>query len=552
MNDIGASGWRSAAMTALRPADNPWAVRPALTTAAAALVVVIIGLALGRAELVAVTLFGTACAAVLADRTATRQRCAWALALQALGACVGIAVGSLTTDPVGQVAIAAAVAFVSGPLGRVGRSAAGCGLMAIIGVAFAQFGGTGLPWYQQCLCYLVGTAAIAVVDLGPWPWQPRGIRRAAVAAVFRASATLVDAAGTDDAPAARSSLLAASERARHVVFGPHLPRPHRRPTPAEVAWQHAADAALVAAATGVDCRARGADAAQMRDWADAIEHGLPIDWPAQVVDVVAPAGPRRSEICGRDAVFDGVRIAWCLALATVATIALHDPSHSVWIPLTVSVLVRPEYGTVFMRVTNRLSGTVAGGVLAAILLLVLGSGLPVAVAAAVAIGFSVAAAPKSYGLSVIGVTCGALMSASIATADPVVPLIRVGDTLLGAVIALMFGFLLWPGRGVPDPTSGVRTARRAARRYLRSVVDGAGVAAAGEEAYSRANRAVEQARTALLEPPPIGAIARTHLADALAVKGIVDEVTALRRVDEAPDRAQLDALRSRLETPDRR
>ncbi|MGC5245735.1 FUSC family protein [Gordonia sp. DT219] len=523
------SGWLAATGMALRPAVAPWALRPAAAVIVAAAAVCAIGIPLGRPDLVAVCLFGTACAAVLADRTGTRAIYATSLLWQALGACAGIALGSLTHGPIGSVVLAGAVGAFSGPLGRLGRAGAGAGLMAIIGVAFAAFGGSALSWYQQCLCYLAGTAAIAVADLGPWPWRPRDVRRAAVVEVFRACAAVFESAGSRAAPTARSGLVAASQRARKVVFGPRL-RWRRRPVPYEDVWRRAADAALQAAAATVDRQARPAEAAQMRIWADALQNGDRIDWPtAEPVDVAPPAELRARAVVGRGAWADGIRIGWCMALATAVTLLLHDPGHALWIPLTVSVLVRPEYGTVFVRVVNRLAGTLAGGALAAALLLVLGSGPPVAAAAAIAIGFSVAAAPKSYALSVIGVTCGALMSASIATADPVVPLIRVGDTLIGAAIAVVFGFVLWPGRGAPDPSQGLRAAVTASADYLRAVTTGTDVAAASEQAYTAAGNAIDLSRAALLEPPPVGALARRSLARSLAVKSIVDEITALRR-----------------------
>lgn len=57
--------------------------------------------------------------------------------------------------------------------------------------------------------------------------------------------------------------------------------------------------------------------------------------------------------------------------------------------------------------------------------------------------FAVLSAPKLYALSVIGITASALLSASIGNADPVFPLVRLLDTLLGCAIAIVFGYLLW-------------------------------------------------------------------------------------------------------------
>lgn len=146
------------------------------------------------------------------------------------------------------------------------------------------------------------------------------------------------------------------------------------------------------------------------------------------------------------AVRTGLRLALCMGVATAAVVVLHEPSHSYWLPLTVAVVVRPEYGSVFVRTVNRVAGTIIGATFAALVLLLLPSSWPIAVCAALAIGFAVLSAPKLYALSVIGITASALLSASIGTPDPVFPLVRLLDTVLGCIIAIVFGYLIWPHR----------------------------------------------------------------------------------------------------------
>ncbi len=152
----------------------------------------------------------------------------------------------------------------------------------------------------------------------------------------------------------------------------------------------------------------------------------------------------------------GLRISWCIGVATTAAVALDGHTHAYWIPITVAVLVRPEYGTVFVRSINRLAGTILGGVVGGVLLAVLPAGLPVAAAVGVAVGFAVAAAPKSYALSVVGITCGALLSTTIATPVTDIGWVRVADTLIGAAIAVIFGYLGWPGSRVRASSTGRR------------------------------------------------------------------------------------------------
>jgi uncharacterized membrane protein YccC len=93
---------------------------------------------------------------------------------------------------------------------------------------------------------------------------------------------------------------------------------------------------------------------------------------------------------------------------------------------------------------NRVAGTIIGALIAALVITVLPADLSLAIVAVLAIGFAAAAAPKLYALSVIGITASALLSTEIGATDPVIPLVRVADTLLGAVIAVVLGLLLWP------------------------------------------------------------------------------------------------------------
>ncbi len=153
-------------------------------------------------------------------------------------------------------------------------------------------------------------------------------------------------------------------------------------------------------------------------------------------------------------------------------------------------------------------------------------------AVALAIAGAVAAAPKLYAFAVVGVTCGALLSASIPAADRAGPLLRVADTALGAAIAIVFGYLLWPGRGLPEPELGVARAVAAARAYLSAVENGdPDLRVVRDRAYATAHRARATAQSALADPPPVAALAARQLPRAMELERLVDAVTAYDRGD---------------------
>jgi uncharacterized membrane protein YccC len=255
----------------------------------------------------------------------------------------------------------------------------------------------------------------------------------------------------------------------------------------------------------------------------------------------------------RVALLAGLRLAVCMGIATAVTCALHSESHSFWLPLTVAVAVRPEYASVYVRTVNRVAGTAAGAVLAAGAIAVLGSGWPVAIAAAISLGLAVVAAPKLYGLAVIGITCSTLLSSCIGVADPLNPAVRLLDTVVGCVIAIVFGYILWPGRtdgpvSLAEPAAAVTAYLALA---IRPASERSDWVAVRDRAYQLAHQSHRIAQAALLEPRP----ARTYAADALAramtLEVLVDEVTAIaNHVDfgaATPAAAELADLTGRIQ-----
>ena len=140
---------------------------------------------------------------------------------------------------------------------------------------------------------------------------------------------------------------------------------------------------------------------------------------------------------------NGIRLALCIAPATAIAACLPE-SHSFWLPMTVAAVVRIEYGTIVTRTVNRVVGTAIGASAAAILIMLLPLPVGLAIVAVIAIAFAALAQPKLYGLSVIGITAAALMSAEVSAPNPIFPLLRLGDTLIGVTIALVLGLLIWP------------------------------------------------------------------------------------------------------------
>lgn len=536
--------WLAAAQAALRPSSARLATVPALWAALIAGLVAIAGSHLGHLETVGLIYFGAACAAVFVTNGVYRTR-ALALTGQGLGAVAGFAAGTLAGETaVAKVGVAVLVALVAGMIGAIGRLVTAFALMAVVGAAFTEFGGVPLPWWQQAGAYLVGTALIAAVALVPWIVRPDHHERAAIAAVLDRSADLGLAIGTDRAATARAELAAAFAASREAVLDHRLlPARSSRRRRALGALRDAEAVAHEAAqhyATGAPVPADWVR--RRREQAEQVRHNTFVADQTPPPTQYGPDLGERFAAAARTALtwaatLAGLRLAWCMAIATAITCGLHHDTHSFWLPLTVAVIVRPEYASVFVRSVNRGAGTVVGALIAAALIAALHSGVPVAIAAALSLGFAVLVAPRLYALCVVGVTCSALLSACIGGPDPAYPAIRALDSLLGCAIAIVFGYLLWPGRqSLPDDVR-LEAATQARAAYLREAVkipaqraDWPGVR---DRAYRLAHRSRAAANRALLEPPPAGELARAALPTAIAIENDADVISALAAAVEA-------------------
>jgi hypothetical protein len=531
---------------ALRPGSNPLAAAAALRAVASAGVIAVAGAASGDLRVVGLAYLGAACSvAFLTGGTyANRLR---ALAAQCTGAVVGISLGLILPDHAASlIAAAVVVGVVSGVVGTLGANAPGFGMMLSIGLAFGQFGGSSLPWWRQDLWYGAGTAVTALATLSPWVFRRGVLERRAVAAVFAASADVCAAAGMPAGRAARVTLAAASASVRAAGGHPGAEaiafaaasvyaRGERVPAAAVAAIRDAGSQILAGEPlTAVIVVPLQDDAHPgLHDLADALTSargGLSSRPTRRVGSVVRAA-------LSRTALTDGARIGLCLGVATAITVAMHEPGHAFWLPLTVAVIVRPEYASVFVRTVNRVCGTVIGAAVAAAVLWAYPSGFAVAIAAATALGFAVLTAPKLYALSVIGVTASALLSGSIGHVDPVLPGLRLLDTFIGAAVAIVFGYLLWPGARRLPQTACLDAALAAARAYLGEAMkppeQRTRWQARRDDAYQLAHRSRAACQAAILEPPPVSSLAGAALAAATELEEVVDAITAVASSTDA-------------------
>jgi uncharacterized membrane protein YccC len=176
-----------------------------------------------------------------------------------------------------------------------------------------------------------------------------------------------------------------------------------------------------------------------------------------------------------------LRLMICMGVATLVSEVL-PLQRSYWVPLTVAIVLKPDYGSVFARALQRGIGTIVGAVAGAVLLaLVHGTWL--------LIPFAVLAALLPYGRSRnYGLLSTFLTPLVVVLIDLLAPAgwrlaeDRLIDTLIGCAIALLIGFAPWPMSWYAHlPRQFARTALDVCR-YLEEALRGPDADADGDGA----------------------------------------------------------------------
>ncbi|MFJ8586397.1 FUSC family protein [Streptomyces sp. NPDC093595] len=234
----------------------------------------------------------------------------------------------------------------------------------------------------------------------------------------------------------------------------------------------------------------------------------------------------------------GLRLALCIGTAQ-SLVSLIAVPRSYWVALTVTFVLKPDFGSVFSRAVLRALGTAGGLAIAAVVLAEVPRGwwdVPVMVVLAALIP---AFSAKGYAFQTAAITPVILLLSDWLNREGfglVLP--RLYDSLLGCAITLLAGYLLWPeswhtriGDRLAD------TVADTARYVVRAFGPDAGHdRSARLRARRRLYRDLSTVRTefqrALTEPPPTNTRAAAWWPLVVAVERIVDATTAARvRVD---------------------
>ncbi|MGW7085154.1 FUSC family protein [Streptomyces sp. NPDC054871] len=556
-------------------APIPWA---AVARASVAMSLpLLIGLAAGQPAYGALASMG-ALSGVIGDTADAYRMRILNIAVPQLFGALGVTIGSLVFGH-GWVAVGVVtlVALVSGMMSTIGAVASVSGLLLLLNSVV----GAGLPmpgeWWLAPVLMTGGGLLVLTLALLAWPLRSGIPERAAVAATYRSVAALLEAAGTEGYDEARTAVTASLNQSYDLVLARRTRAHGRNPDLVRlVAQLNAITPVIEAAPAAHQCGVPmppefPAEVRRLADEvaapgktpipdpalprpldpsADAVDHALRHvaellndSDPHGAVNVEdrlgRPAALRvRARRAARNVVLSsaswryGLRLALCIGIAQ-ALVSLIEVPRSYWVALTVTFVLKPDFGSVFSRAVLRALGTAAGLVVAAAVLAEVPRGwwdVPVMLALAALIP---ALTTRGYGYQTAAITPVILLLSDVLNHQGfglVVP--RLVDSLIGCAISLVAGYLLWPeswhtrigdrlADAVADTASYVESA-------FGTAVDVAERARMRRGLYRDLSVIRTEFQRALTEPPPMGARAAAWWPLVIAVERIVDATTAAR------------------------
>ncbi|AZP19119.1 FUSC family protein [Streptomyces aquilus] len=557
-----------------QPAPVNWA---AVARAAIAMTLPLaIGLAVGKVEYGALASMG-ALSGVIGDTADAYRMRILNIAIPQLFGAVGVTVGSLVFGHGWlAVAVVTAVALVSGMISTIGAVASVSGLLLLLNSVV----GAGLPmpgeWWLAPLLMSGGGLLVLVLALLAWPLRSGVPERSAVADAYRTVATLMSACGNEAYDQARHTVtqslnqsydLILARRTRHHGRSPDLtrllaqlnaitpvveaaPAAHLtgEPLPPEVteAVRHLAEAVETGYTGPIALNLPVPTSETTRAVDHALRHAAEVVRtpdldPGGIDDRLGrPAAPRiRAARATRNVALSaaswryGLRLALCIGVAQVLVSILPVP-RSYWVALTITFVLKPDFGSVFSRALLRALGTVAGLVIAAAVLAEVPRGwwdVPVMLVLAPLIP---ALTPRGYGYQTAAITPVILLLSDILNHQGTALLMpRLLDSLMGCGIALVAGYLLWPeswhtrvgdrlAKAVDDTAAYVESA------FGRDRTDPPARARMRRRLYRDLSVIRTEFQRALTEPPPTGRRAAAWWPLVVAVERIVDATTAAR------------------------
>jgi uncharacterized membrane protein YccC len=254
------------------------------------------------------------------------------------------------------------------------------------------------------------------------------------------------------------------------------------------------------------------------------------------------------------------RVALVCGLGVALILLLHI-DHGYWLLMTSLIVLQPHVSGTMRRGLERIGGTVAGGVLAALLAAVLHAQLATAAALFPLALLALAILPVSYAAFAFFLTPTFVLAWLPYSGDWQFALVRIANTIAGAVISLLAMAFLFPAYERDRAPQFLRASIGANRRYLaqlseawRSRTGSSRLLANARRSAGLAHNDTEESLERLLAEswPRRRPFAQFVAAFVTYLRRFAQSVTTLTALDGEWSWKQSGAVQSRLELLDRR
>lgn len=273
----------------------------------------------------------------------------------------------------------------------------------------------------------------------------------------------------------------------------------------------------------------------------------------QIREDRGPGGRSRPALPGPALLTSATQLALCTGVAYAALFYLPVP-RGYWIALTVALVMKPDLGSVFSRAVLRSVGTVAGAAIAVLV------GLVIDGPAATAVVIGIVAAFLPWGMArshlwqaIFMVPLIMWLINLVAPAESLRTLseARLSTTIIGGLIVIIFGYLIWPSMRRPQIAREFNRALTALAYYAKVVADGAApaqVTASRRDTYRKLADTRVHLQRNLSESPPAGADAWSWIPVVAGAERVADRITAASASRTPTSGDDIAAVAATLET----
>jgi uncharacterized membrane protein YccC len=188
---------------------------------------------------------------------------------------------------------------------------------------------------------------------------------------------------------------------------------------------------------------------------------------------------------------------------TIATV-LHLP-RGYWIPVTILFILKPNFGGTLQRAVLRFTGTVLGGLIAAALSLTVQEDIILIAFLPVLAFVALSVRPINYGLYTLALTPMIMVMLDVGhTATWETSFVRVADTFVGGILAVVGGYLLFPIWEKQKLPGALATVLKANADFLRAILSKLSGEAKEEEARQQLRRKARKAGLAVANAATLG------------------------------------------------